>query len=308
MTRTQMVCNPAACLFVFSIATLRLAAVSSAGESVVLYMQHKNIVYAESDGIGLLMDVFTPNGQANGLAIVDIASGGMHSDRGKLDDHKKAGLFDVFCGKGYTVFALRPGSTPKFSGPEMLDHIGKGVAWIVEHAKEYKIDPDRLGLTGASSGGYLACMTAVSADRNAPATNIKAVGVFFPVTDLHSVGGLQIDARAGTPFGEAIRQLLFPQGVDGLDDEAIRARINEYSPVQHVTSKAPPFLFIHGDADFLVPLEQSEVMVAALKKVGVPAELIVKKGGGHRWPTISEEVQVMADWFDTKLSSRAASK
>ena len=30
----------------------------------------------------------------------------------------------------------------------------------------------------------------------------------------------------------------------------------------------------------------------------MPAELIIKKGGGHPWPTIHEEVQVMADWFD----------
>jgi dipeptidyl aminopeptidase/acylaminoacyl peptidase len=58
---------------------------------------------------------------------------------------------------------------------------------------------------------------------------------------------------------------------------------------------------IHGDADPLVPLQQSEAMLAALKQAGVPAELIVKPGGGHPWPTLHEEVQVMADWFDKQL-------
>jgi len=44
-------------------------------------------------------------------------------------------------------------------------------------------------------------------------------------------------------------------------------------------------------------------MLAALKEAGVPAELIVKKGGGHPWPTLHEEVQVIADWFDRQLTA-----
>ena len=50
-----------------------------------------------------------------------------------------------------------------------------------------------------------------------------------------------------------------------------------------------------------MPLQQSELIVAALKKEGVPAELIVKPGGGHPWPTIHEEVKEVCDWFDKEL-------
>jgi dipeptidyl aminopeptidase/acylaminoacyl peptidase len=42
-------------------------------------------------------------------------------------------------------------------------------------------------------------------------------------------------------------------------------------------------------------------MVAALKAAGGSAELIVKKGGGHPWMTLPEEVKIMADWFDQHL-------
>jgi dipeptidyl aminopeptidase/acylaminoacyl peptidase len=52
----------------------------------------------------------------------------------------------------------------------------------------------------------------------------------------------------------------------------------------------------------LVPLDQSEKLIAALKAAGVPCELIVKKGGAHPWPTIHEDVLVMADWFDKQLT------
>ena len=68
-----------------------------------------------------------------------------------------------------------------------------------------------------------------------------------------------------------------------------------------MTAAAPPFLLIHGDADPLVPLQQSQAMLAALKAKGVPAELIVKPGGGHPWLTLRVEVAVMADWFGKKL-------
>ena len=127
------------------------------------YVQHENIVYAETDGVGLLMDVFTPNGDANGLGIIDVISGAWHSDRGKIRDHARAQTFRILCGKGYTVFAIRPGSISKFSVPEMLVNLNQGVRWVKDHSNDYKIDPHRLGLMGASAGGHLACLAAVTA-------------------------------------------------------------------------------------------------------------------------------------------------
>ncbi len=277
-------------------------ATSSTMQAQETYTQHQNIVYGEVHGIGLVMDIFTPISDKNGFAIIDIASGAMHSDRGKINDHKKGGFFEIMCGHGYTVYALRPGSVTKFDAVEMLDNIEKGIAWVIKHSKEYNIDPDRMGLMGASAGGYLACMTAVTAKGDSPATHIKAVGVFFPATDLMRIGPIKIDVRSDDVFGKTVRQLLFPEGLGELDDESIESRIAQFSPTQLVTSKSPPFLFIHGDVDIMVPLQQSKVMVEALKKADVSAELVVKKGGGHPWPTISEEVLVMANWFDRTLS------
>jgi dipeptidyl aminopeptidase/acylaminoacyl peptidase len=48
----------------------------------------------------------------------------------------------------------------------------------------------------------------------------------------------------------------------------------------------------------VVPLSQSEKLLAALKAKDIPAELIIKEGGGHPWMTIPVEVAKMADWFD----------
>ena len=48
----------------------------------------------------------------------------------------------------------------------------------------------------------------------------------------------------------------------------------EASPINHVSFDDPPFLIVHGDADKIVPYQQSENMEAALRKAGVPVKLI----------------------------------
>lgn len=277
------------------------------------FEQRQNVVYGEVDGVGLLMDVFTPTGAKNGIGIVDIASGAWYSDRGKIRDHQRGKFFDVFCGRGYTVFAIRPGSRSKFSAPEMVANVRKGIHWVQEHAADYGIDPNRLALTGASAGGHLACLTIVTTPHNGDGKvdqPIAAVAVFFPPTDFLEWGGRPIDYSKDDRFGFMVRGLAVTHK-DGKNAEPDKADLTDLvrkiSPARLVDGKQPPFLIIHGDADPLVPLQQSQVFVEALKKAGGSAELIVKPKGGHPWPTISEEVKVMADWFDKQLQRKQAS-
>jgi acetyl esterase/lipase len=171
------------------------------------FSQREDVVYGEADGVGLVMDIFSPARDGNGLGIIDVVSGGWHSDRAKIRDHERARTFQILCGKGYTVFAVRPGSVTKFSAPEMLAHINHGIRWVKEHADDYKIDRDRLGLMGASAGGHLACLAAVTArdgknDRSngdkTSDTRVKAVAVFFPITDFLNYNGKAFDARGSS--------------------------------------------------------------------------------------------------------------
>ena len=277
------------------------------------YVQKENVVFGEVHGMGLLMDVFTPRGEKNGLGIVDVISGAWHSDRGKIRDHARAQTFEILCRKGYTVFAVRPGSITKFSAPEMLANLNQGIGWVKEHSKDYGIDPDRLGLMGASAGGHLACLAAVTAKEpaeeagqsaNSKDPRVRAVAVFFPPTDFLNYGGKAIDLAAGDRMSHLVRRLALTLGSDDGTAEQTTEKVTQISPARLVTPKAPPFLLIHGDADTVVPLQQSEAMLAALKKAGVPAELIVKQGGGHPWLTLHEEVQLVADWFDKQLVSK----
>lgn len=285
-------------------AVLMLVALFSARNSVAdaPFTQQQDLVIADAHGLAVPMDVFTPTGAKNGRAIVDVASGAWHSDRGKIRDHQRGQFYDIFCGRGYCVFAVRPGSIDRFDAADMVANIETAIRWVKDHAGAYGIDPAQVGLTGASAGGHLASLTGLKTSRSAedPA-RVAAVGVFFPPTDLLDYGGVKADPRGDTRIGKIAARLGFASGTTGLTDEQVDEKLALISPARQVHAGAPPFLLIHGDADPAVPLKQSEVLRDNLKAADVPVELIVKPGGGHPWPTIHEEVAKLADWFDQRL-------
>lgn len=282
-----------------------ITASATLAEEPVSYEQKIDQLYGEVHGTGLLMDVFIPKAKANGLGIVDVASGAWYSDRGKIRDHMRAQIYQIFCGHGYTVFAVRPGSRTRYTAKEMDQHIKLAIRYVKEHATEYKINSDQLGLTGASAGGHLAMLATISPEDGDPDaknplqrhnTRVKATAVFFPPTDFLDWGGKPADMNY-------LGNLLYVGGAKGRTDEEIKEAAKAISPVYSVKAPAQvPFLFIHGDEDKVVPLQQSQKMLAAITNAGGSAELIVKKGGGHAWLTMNEEVKTMVDWFDKHLS------
>jgi len=268
------------------------------------FERQRSVVYAESHGAGLLVDIFTPKANANGLAIIDVVSGSWHSDAGKLRDHERAQMFHIYCSRGFTVFGIRPGSVTKFTGTEMLAHVKKGIRYAKSRADDLGFDPDRMGIVGASAGGHLALLSTVHAEDGDPAakdalkkldTRVKAAAVFFPPTDFLEWDGQSPDI-AGT-----IGHLLFSGGANGQSEDAVHALAKSLSPLHNIPKATPPYLLIHGDADPLVPLNQSQKFVDAVNNNGGAAELIIKEGGGHPWFTINEEVAIMADWFEKQL-------
>lgn len=276
------------------------------------YEQREDVVIGQVHGVALTADIFLPTGPSNGLALVDIASGAWHSDRGKIEDHRRAQMYDIFCGRGYTVFAVRPGSSTRFTALEMADNVKQAIRWARSRHEEFKIDPERIGLAGASAGGHLACLVSVTGDDGKSNSKdpvqrqgcrVQATVAFFPPTDFLNWDGREFDPKASGPVGMLASRLVFQGSLKEHTDEDLIEGLTKISPARLVQSQAPPFLFIHGDADPLVPLQQSEVMVEALKKAGIDAELIVKKGGAHPWPTIHEEVAIAADWFDKTLKA-----
>ncbi|MCC6796856.1 MAG: alpha/beta hydrolase [Candidatus Hydrogenedentes bacterium] len=291
-------------LVIYALAFAAMACAHAAEEELP-YTRQENLVYHETHGFGLIADIFVPKEKANGLGIIDVVSGAWHSDRGKLRDHERAQMYNIFTRHGYVVFGMRPGSVSKFDGSELLTNVQTAIRWVKSHAKDYNVDPERLGMTGASAGGHLALLASVTPlDGNKDAkddlgkvdTRVKAVSVFFPPTDLTDWDGKKPD------YSKTIGQLLFTGGVGARTQEEIDAKAKEISPRLRINgSQFPKYLLFHGDADPMVPLQQSQVFVDAIKAAGGSAELVIKPGGQHPWLTIPEEVEKMAVWFDQQL-------
>ncbi len=140
-------------------------------------------------------------------------------------------------------------------------------------------------------------------------SRVRAVAAFFPPTDYlnYSAPGKELldinlhppDIRAPYDFHEFDAKQGLYQRVT--DKEKLRAIYRSISPIYYVTPRSAPTLLIHGDKDELVPLQQSETFAARMKQAGVPVRLEVKKGMGHGWLTILNDMPTVADWFDEQL-------
>jgi acetyl esterase/lipase len=229
-------------------------------------------------------------------------------------------LVNEFLKRGYTVFAVVHGSQPRFTVPEAIQDVTRAVRFVRSKAKDYQIDPDRLGVTGGSAGGHLSLMLGNASDDGNPdasdpverfPSRVRAVACFFPPTDFLNFGkeGVVMTRKTvGDPFKPAMdfnaydtKSHLIERIVDEAKEREILRKI---SPITHVSAKSAPALIVHGDADKLVPLQQSEILVAKYKQAGVPARLIVKPGAAHGWQGMDKDLTTFADWFDTYLLKR----
>jgi dipeptidyl aminopeptidase/acylaminoacyl peptidase len=259
----------------------------------------EDVVYGRRDGRDLTLDVFTPP-KPNGAGVVMFVSAGYRSNRDMLAIFHPAGT-KPFLDRGYIVFAAFVSSQPKHTIPEIADDAHRAVRFVRLHAKKNGIDPERVGVTGASSGGHLALlMNCAGKPGNPDATDpverqssrVAAAACFFPPSDL-----LSLEGRCPEEFQPAF-------DIRGATAERRREIGRDLSPLTHVSRRSGPALIIHGEKDGLVPFAQSEALIAKLKENGVPCELVARPGKPHGWLGIEKDVPLMADWFDRHLAAK----
>jgi len=280
---------------------LLLAATSAWAQTNVDYQRAEDVIYGRKNGTALTLDVFRPR-RPNGLGIILIVSGGWFSAHEAINP----AFFMPLLERGYTVFPVVHGSQPRYIVTEIEPDIHRAVRFVRHNAARFGVDPRRLGLTGGSAGGHLSLTMATQGRAGDPhakdpvereSSEVQCVACFFPPTDFLNYGKLGEDAvGVGTlkdfkpAFGPAADT---PEGRQALG--------REISPIYFVHSNMPPILIIHGDADTLVPIYQSESFVTRCEAVGSPVKLIVRKGKVHGWPDMAKDMELFADWFDQHL-------
>ncbi len=130
--------------------------------SAPTYTRQKDLVYGRSYGTALTFDVFRPTGKPNGAAVIFAVSGGWVSTPELLDSPVFALFVNPLTSRGYTVFRGLPRMPAQISDSRKSSggNINRAVRFIRMHASDYGVDPQRIGIMGASAGGHLSLMQA----------------------------------------------------------------------------------------------------------------------------------------------------
>ena len=262
---------------------LMLSSFAAAAEPIA----KNDIVYATVGGEKLQLDMVVPQAEAPLPCVLFLHGGAWKSgsrkdlSRPSFYDTGAPGkcLLDVFAARGFIAVSVSYRLVPKDRFPAQIQDVRTAIRFLRLNAKEYNVDPDRIGVAGFSSGGHLAAL-AGTAPKDPEfdgllypeqSSRVQCVVDFFGPADLSLYGE--------TPGVE--QAVIVP--LIGATSKANPALYKKASPLEHVTKDSPPFLIIHGTADIIVPTIHSERLHAKLRAAGVESELLVLKGRGHGW-------------------------
>ncbi len=275
------------------------------------------IIYGRKDGMALTMIQLSPQSNSNHRGIINVVSGNFISSYDWVPRYIERSK--KYINKGFTVFLVIHGSQPRYAIPDEIADVKRAVRFIRYHAADYGIDPNKIGITGSSAGGHLSLMIGLSDDQptdskdpvDQVSARVQAVGVLYPPTDflnygMQNLSPLQSDVMlrkqgvaAAFDFKEwndstkTFTSIIIPEK---------RLQIaKEISPAYYVTADDPPVYIIHGDADIVVPIQQSKLLIKKLDEVKVPNHLMVIKGKGHGWKDQGIEEENLVNWFEKWL-------
>jgi acetyl esterase/lipase len=266
----------------------------------------RDVIYLHQAGCAYTMDVFKPK-TSNKKALIWMVSGGWVSNVESINPD----LAKTFTDRGYTVFEVVHGAQPKFQIPEIIAQVRRAVRFVRANADVYGIDPNEIGVSGASAGGHLSLEIAGLGDDGNPSASdpvekasskVQAVVAFFPPTDFLNWG-----ATGVTPFKIPMMAIFMPAfGVTAASPEdKVKQLGHDLSPVNLINPSFPPTLIVHGDKDPLVPVQQAHLIDDAFDKAKIQHNLVIVPGGGHDAKTMIGGLQNMIAWFDKYLTPKS---
>jgi acetyl esterase/lipase len=227
-----------------------------------------DVSYDDRFGDSTVMDIYLPDedgGPRPGIMFIH-GGGWVWGSKDHYTDAAKR-----MAESGFVAATIEYRLVPEGTFPRAVQDCLCALSWLRGHADELHLDPERVAVMGYSAGGHLTSLIGVAAEH----------------PDFHP------DCAAG-PTGppQALIPGAGPQDLRGADHDVIEdflggtpEEVPELyalaSPITHVGPNEPPFLLFHGDADSLVPIEQSRAMRTALVEAGNHAELLELGGVGH---------------------------
>lgn len=236
-----------------------------------------------------------PKDKATGTAVLICPGGGYTIVAAGHEGHDVAKKFNE---QGIAAFVLkyRLPDTRTSSRPDIapLQDAQQALRLIREGAKEWQLNPDKVGIMGFSAGGHLASTAGTHFQQayvsNPGKTNLRPdfMLLLYPV-----ISSDKAFAHQGS-FDNLIGK------------SAAADKSSEFSNEKKVTAQTPPTFLVHASDDKAVPVKNSIVFYEALLQHQVPAELHIYQNGGHGFglnnPTTTDA------WFERALNWMKSNK
>jgi dipeptidyl aminopeptidase/acylaminoacyl peptidase len=273
----------------------RLSSVSDAWLGELELQTPERLSYTSKDGTRIEGWILLPPSYREPSVVAPLVMhlhGGPHAAYGPAFSFP----FQLLAARGYAVLYTNPrGSTgygeefqwATWGGGWGLKDSEDVLAGVDAALSKYRLDPKRLGVGGYSYGGFLTNWIIGHTTRFAAA--VSGAGISNWVSDYGTadIPRTKESEFYGTPWEARSRELLIRQ-----------------SPVHYASAVVTPTLFVHGEADWRVPIEQGEQMYVALKKRRVPARFVRYPDTGHGdwtpWNTVHRYDQELR-WWDEQL-------
>jgi acetyl esterase/lipase len=216
-----------------------------------------NIAYRSGESKSWRLDLAIPENFGNKpFPAIVIIHGGGWSAGSKQDWVYRTMLLD-YAFKGYVTLSVEYRLTKEAPFPAGIEDVKCAVRWLKAHAKEYNVDPDRIGVFGHSAGAHLAAMVGMSSSNKS----------------LEGDGGWN-------SFSSSVRSVV----AASTPTQTRRTNMNnkEWWPINYISADLLPMLVIQGTADNIVPVAQTDVFVDSLKKAGAKDLTYIRiEGGNH---------------------------
>lgn len=185
---------------------------------------------------------------------------------------------------GFAIASVDYRLSPVARFPAQIHDIKSAIRYIRRNAERLGVDANRFVLAGASAGGHLAVLAAVTngvkelnGTLNEPdevSANVQAIVSYYGASNLQTI------LSQSTPFGINMRVPALELLLGGVpDQQPTLAKLA--SPVEHIDLSDPPLWLVHGDQDRQMPINQSHELVGAYQRAGLPVQFEVMHGSGH---------------------------
>jgi acetyl esterase/lipase len=190
---------------------------------------------------------------------------------------------------GIAVFDVQYRLAPPPTWRDAVGDVKCAIGWVKQHALRagVDVDPARVFLLGRSAGGHLALLAAYTPDDatlppscDAGDTRVAGVISLYGPSDLAAAWEHPGNPRVFDLHGRMSQYV-------GATPATEPDRYRLLSPIERVTSAAPPTLLIHGGRDAFVPVDQATRLARKLAELGVPHDLLVIPYAQHAFDFVS---------------------